>query len=105
MSPTSVPRRRTVQDLSPEEMRTLARLDRNVCATVPPSRPRGSSPGAVSMTAYEIYERYRALHWRAKDERAAWLQANRISQAVAKQAAAARYKSLPVGGTVAAPVE
>jgi hypothetical protein len=68
-------RRRTVFDLSPQELLTLHSLNRSVSATVPPKRPRLSAD-AGSYSEFEldygIYERFRDLHARAKAERSDW---------------------------------
>lgn len=91
--PTSQ-RRRTVFDLSPQELQELYRHDLNVSATVPPRRPvRSPSDCSYSDYAFDlgIYDRYRNLHARAKSERSAWLKDRRISHKVAEQAALTRY--------------
>lgn len=95
MSMPSPQRRRTVFDLSPQELLTLHGLNRSVSATVPPKRPRLSAD-AGSYSEYEldwgIYERFRDLHARAKAERSDWLRAQRITHKVAAQAALCGYQ-------------
>lgn len=91
--PTS-PRRRSVFDLSPQELQELYQHNLNVSATVPPRRPaRAPSDGSYSDYAFDlgIYDRYRDLHARAKSERSAWLKDRRISHKVAEQAALTGY--------------
>lgn len=91
--PTS-PRRRTVFDLSPQELQELYQHNLNVNATVPPRRPaRTPNDGYYSEYAFDlgIYDRYRDLHARAMSERSAWLRDRRISHKVAEQTALTRY--------------
>ncbi len=92
MSAAPKQRRRTVFDLSPQELFELRKLNVQVSATVPPKRPSYSSSGSEFSFDYGIYERYRDLHARAKDERSAWLRAKRITLKVAAQAALTDYK-------------
>lgn len=87
-------RRRTVFDLSPQELLTLHSLNCSVRATVPPKRPRLSAD-AGSYSEFEldygIYERFRDLHARAKAKRSDWLRTQRITHKVAAQAALCGY--------------
>ena len=95
MTTTRKRARRTVFDLTPQELHTLKQLNLNVSATVPPKRPsRRAGDGSYSDYAFDygIFERYRDLHWRAKSERSDWLKAQRITHKVAAQAALARYR-------------
>ena len=93
MTTTRKRHKRTVFDLTPQELHTLQQLNLTVSATVPPKRPSRST-GCFSEYAldYGIFERYRDLHERAKRERSEWLKAQRITHKVAAQAALARYK-------------
>jgi hypothetical protein len=88
---TSTSRKRTVFNLTPQELHTLRKLNINVSATVPPRRP--SRVGGQSEYAYDlgIYDRYRELHERAKYERSIWLREQRITRAVVAQAVLAQY--------------
>lgn len=91
--PTTSARRRTVFDLSPQELQVLYRHNQNVSATVPPHKPRRSTDTTYADHAFDagIYERYRDLHARAKRERSEWLKTHRISHKVAAQAALTHY--------------
>ena len=92
MSAAPKQRRRTVFDLSPQELFELRKLNVQVSATVPPKRPSYSSSGSEFSFDYGIYERYRDLHARAQDERSAWLREKRITLKVAAQAVLTGYK-------------
>lgn len=83
MSATPKQRRRTVFDLSPQELFDLRKLNVRVSATVSPKRPSYSSSGSEFSFYYGIDERYHDLHLRAKDERSAWLREKRITLKVA----------------------
>lgn len=86
--------RRTVFDLTPQELRELARWQLVVSATKPPERPRISayrSNGMGYEHAMDVYERYRTKHQMAKDQRNDWLKAQGISRKVAGQAILAGY--------------
>ena len=85
------PIRRTVFDLSPQELHDLRRLNLQVSATVPPQRPRPSRSASEFAFDYSIYERYRDLHLRAKVERSEWLRARRITLKVAAHAVLTDY--------------
>lgn len=92
--PTPTRRRRTVFDLTPQELFELRKLNLNVNATTPPKRPRPS--GAYDSYQdfsfdYGIYERYRNLHERAKAERSEWLQSHRITRSLMTQIIQTRY--------------
>jgi hypothetical protein len=108
--PTPTRRRRTVFDLTPQELFELRKLNINVNATTPPKRPRPS--GAYDSYQdfsfdYGIYERYRDLHERAKTERSAWLQSHRITLSVMAQVKQTRYnpyKNAAVLGCVIPPL-
>ena len=65
---TAARRRRTVFDLTPQELRELSRLNGYVSASVPPRRP-GLSAGREFEFDYGIYEKYCELHVWAKAER------------------------------------
>ena len=84
--------RRTVFDLSPQELFELRKLNLQVSATVPPKRPRYSSSGSNYSFDYGIYERFRDLHARAKAERSAWLIEKRITLQVAAHAEQTGYR-------------
>ncbi len=92
MATPTKPSRRTVFDLSPQELHDLRRLNLQVSATVPPKRPRPSSSGSEFAFDYGIYERYCDLHARAKTERSEWLRAQRITLKVAAHAVLTDYK-------------
>ena len=92
MSAVPKQRRRTVFDLSPQELFELHKLNLQVSATVPPKRPSYSPSGSEFSFDYGMYERYRDLHVRAKDERSAWLREKRITLKVVAQAALTNYK-------------
>lgn len=92
MSAVPKQRRRTVFDLSPQELFELHKLNLQVSATVPPKRPSYSPSGSEFSFDYGIYERYRDLHARAKDERSAWLREKRITLKVAGQVVLTDYK-------------
>ena len=91
--PTRTPRR-TVFDLSPQELFDLRRMNLQVSASVPPRRPRrsASSDAAEYMHDYGVYEHYCNLHARARHERAEWLKAQGISLKVAAHAVLTDYK-------------
>jgi hypothetical protein len=84
--------RRTVFDLSPQELFELRKLNLQVSATVPPKRPSYSTSGSKYSFDYDIYERFRDLHARAKAERSAWLIEKRITLQVAAQAEQTDYR-------------
>lgn len=86
--------RRTVFDLSPQELFDLRRMNLQVIATVPPRRPRrsASSDAAEFMHDDGLYEHYCNLHARARHERAEWLKAQGISLKVAAHAVLTDYK-------------
>lgn len=87
--------RRTVFDLSPQELWDLRKLNVRVSATVPPRRPRyNSASGDYSEYAFDlgIYERYRDSHDKAKAERSLWLREHRITLDVVRQAVQTNYK-------------
>jgi hypothetical protein len=84
--------RRTVFDLSPQELFELRKLNLQVSASVPPKRPSYSTSGSEFSFDYGIYERYRDLHARAKAERSEWLRARRITLQVVSHAAMTDYK-------------
>ena len=87
---TRTPRRpaRTVFDLTPDELRHLESLDSTVKAMSP--APSARMRGGDSYDR-DIRERYRYLLRQAKANRSGWLKAQRISAAVASQAAATGY--------------
>ena len=92
--PTPTRRRRTVFDLTPQELFELRKLNLNVNATTPPKRPRptGTYDSYQDFSFdYGIYERYRDLHERAKAERSQWLQSHRITRSVMAQVIQTRY--------------
>ena len=87
-------RRRTVFDLTPQELRELYRLNQNVSATVAPRRPRI----APSYSNYQdrdfdegIYARYHEMHALAKAQRSDWLRMHRITRNVMLQAVTTNY--------------
>jgi hypothetical protein len=84
--------RRTVFDLSPQELFELRKLNLQVSATVPPKRPSYSTSGSKYSFDYGIYERFRDLHARAKSERSAWLIEKRITLQVTSQAEQTDYR-------------
>lgn len=84
--------RRSVFDLSPQELFELRKLNLQVSASVPPKRPSYSTSGSEFSFDYGIYERYRDLHTRAKAERSEWLRARRITLQVVSHAAMTDYK-------------
>lgn len=88
---TSTSRKRTVFNLTPQELHTLRKLNINVSASVPPRKP--SRVDGQGEYAYDlgIYDRYRDLHERAKYERSIWLRERRITRAVVAQAVLAQY--------------
>lgn len=92
MSADPKQRRRTVFDLTPQELLDLRKLNLQVSATVPPTRPSYTRSGSDFSIDYGIYERYRDLHARAKAERSAWLREKRITRKVAAQAVLTAYK-------------
>jgi hypothetical protein len=84
---------RDVFALTPQELHTLQQLNLTVSATVPPKCPSRSTDCYSDFAFdYNIFERYRDLHGRAKRERSEWLKAQRITHKVAAQTALARYK-------------
>lgn len=92
--PTPTRRRRTVFDLTPQELFELRKLNLNVNATTPPKRPRptGTYDSCQDFSFdYGIYERYRDLHERAKAERSEWLKSHRITLSVMAQVKQTRY--------------
>lgn len=91
--PRTPRRRRTVFDLSPQDLHALYQHNLNVSASVPPRRPSRSSAFTQADHAFDlgIDERYRDLHARALSERSAWLKAQGISHKVAAQAVLTDY--------------
>ncbi len=83
-------RRRTVFDLTPQELRELSRINTVISASVPPRRP-GLSSGREFENDYGIYERYRDLHAKAKAARADWLREHRLNLTIAAQARSSDY--------------
>jgi len=83
-------RRRTVFDLTPQELQELNRLNGYVSASAPPRRP-GLSSGREFEFDYGIYEKYRESHDRAKAERSYWLRTHRLNLRIAAQAESADY--------------
>ena len=92
MSAAPKQRRRTVFDLTPQELAELRKLNLQVAASVPPKRPSYSTSGSEFSFDYGVYERYRDLHLRAKDVRSAWLCEKRITRKVAAQAVLTNYR-------------
>lgn len=86
-------RKRTVFSLTPQELFELKKLNTNVSATVPPSKPRRAG-SSYSEYAYDlgIYDRYVNLHERAKYERSVWLREHRVTREVAAAAIRTEYK-------------
>ena len=86
--------RRTVFDLTPQDLFELKRLQNAIHASVPPRKPKRSD-GYVSYVEYEydlgMYERYREIHDSAKYQMTDLLRDLRITSAVAAQAALCRY--------------
>ena len=92
---TSTRRRRTVFDLTPQELHELREINLAVMATVPPARPRrGPAYDSYSEYAFDygIYERYQERHALAKQKRAEWIRAHRINRQVVLQAIRTDYK-------------
>lgn len=90
----SITRRRTVFDLTPQELQELYRLNRNVSATVPPRRPRiAPSQGNYHERDFDegIYARYQEMHALAKAQRSDWLCMHRITRHVMLQAVTTNY--------------
>jgi hypothetical protein len=96
---TTARRRRTVFDLTPQELRELSRLNTVVSASVPPRRP-GLSSGREFENDYGIYERYRDLHAKAKAARADWLREHRLNLTIAAQAKSTDYNPYAHAGVV-----
>lgn len=86
---TTTARRRTVFDLSPQELQALYRHNPNISSTVRLRRPRRSAGSTCDDHAFDvgIHERYRGLHVLAKRERSEGLKAQVICHKVAAQAA------------------
>lgn len=91
---TNTRHRRTVFDLTPQELKQLHQLNLNVSATVPPRRPRMAGSYANYHDRHfdeGIHARYQEMHARAKLLRSEWLRLYQISHKVVMQAIQTRY--------------
>lgn len=94
-------RRRTVFDLTPQELQELHRVNMQVRATVPPRRPRvASSYGNFHDRHFDegIHERYKEMHARAKALLTDWLRTHRITRKVMLQAIKTNYNPYAKAG-------
>lgn len=70
-------KRRSIADLTADELQKLKELNRYVCATIPPKRPKSAYS---NVTPYdEVRARYEEMHCRAKAMRSDWLAAHRMT--------------------------